>query len=104
MSRKLNKLTTEDLEHILGEWEDSEDGLDFSDDDDAIDPTYKFKPNEHESSDEELENYFQSNSIYLTNLINGDSSCLLYVVYLGTVINLKFIVVKKIGAQLMSRT
>lgn len=55
MSRKWRKLTSQDLECILGEWEDSEDGLDFSDDDDVADPTYNLQQNEHESSDEDPE-------------------------------------------------
>ncbi|CAG5005933.1 unnamed protein product [Parnassius apollo] len=73
MSRKLHTLTTQDLENILGECEDSEDGLDFSDDDDVADPTYNFEPNEHASSDEDpevppdLENEVQSTSILVTS-------------------------------------
>ncbi|GBP07269.1 Phospholipase D1 [Eumeta japonica] len=42
MSRNLHDLSTKDLECILGEWEDSEDSLDFSDDDDITDPTDNF--------------------------------------------------------------
>lgn len=52
MSRDLRPLTTQELERILEEWEDSEDGLDLSDNDDVADPSYKIEPNEHESSDE----------------------------------------------------
>ncbi|CAH2089276.1 unnamed protein product [Euphydryas editha] len=39
MSRNLRALFTRELEYISGEWEDSEDGLDFSDDDDVADHT-----------------------------------------------------------------
>ncbi|CAG5041648.1 unnamed protein product [Parnassius apollo] len=76
MSRKLHTLTTQDLENIVGECEDSEDGLDFSDDDDVADPTYNFEPNEHASSDEDpevapdLENEVQSTSTLVTTSTN----------------------------------
>ncbi|KAJ8704376.1 hypothetical protein PYW08_013100 [Mythimna loreyi] len=55
MSRKWRNLTSQDLESILGEWGDSEDGLDFSDDDDVADPTFTLQQNEHESSNEDPE-------------------------------------------------
>lgn len=60
----------------MGECEDSEDGLDYSANDDVADPTYNFEPNEHASSDEDpevppdLENDFQSTSILATTSTN----------------------------------
>lgn len=81
MSRNLRNLTSEDLENILGECNDSEDGLDFSDDDDVADPTYNLELNVHESSDEDPEeppdlvNEDQSPTIQDTTPINTQVSC-----------------------------
>ncbi|CAH2106385.1 unnamed protein product [Euphydryas editha] len=62
--------------YIKRKWEDSEDGLDFSDDDDVADPTYNFQLNEPEGPDEEpeepshLENTDQSATTLETTSIN----------------------------------
>lgn len=77
MSRKLPSLTTQDLENILREWQDSEDGLDFSDDDDVADPTFDCERNEYASSDEEpevppdLENEVETASTVVSSSTNA---------------------------------
>lgn len=55
MSRKLRNLSTKELENILQHWEDSEDALDFFDDDDTVNLIYNLEGNEDCSSDGELE-------------------------------------------------
>lgn len=53
MSSRIPRLTSEELENILSQWGDSEDDLDYSDDDDVADPSYTLEQNEYHDSDEE---------------------------------------------------
>lgn len=68
---------------ILRELEDSEDGFDYSDDDDVADPTFTFETNEHESSDEDpeepsdLENEIEAVSSVATTSISTELSSIL---------------------------
>lgn len=48
---KLPNLSNEELENILVQFEDSEDSLDYSDDDDVADPSYILKLNDPSSSE-----------------------------------------------------
>ncbi|KAH9635094.1 hypothetical protein HF086_000815 [Spodoptera exigua] len=55
---RLPHLSNEELENILVQFEDSEDGLDYSDDDDVADPSYILEQNNpylRQDSDEEPE-------------------------------------------------
>lgn len=66
-------LRPDELENILDQWQESEDGLDFSDDDDVADPSYVLKLNDQnlrQDLDEEPEVPFpedQENYILLPN-------------------------------------
>lgn len=55
MSHRPRVLNDKELEEILQNWENSEDGVDFSDDDDVADPTYGIQLNELDSTTEDEE-------------------------------------------------
>ncbi|KAK4883329.1 hypothetical protein RN001_006648 [Aquatica leii] len=54
---RIQSLTAEDLGNILGQWENSDDGLDYSDDDDVADPNLLGTNDQvsHDDSDEDPE-------------------------------------------------